>query len=173
MSLLWTHRIFRASAVVALALLALALVAACGNGDEGGDQPSAAEPTATAEEAARTPTVTPRLSEMGEAPVFYGTEDGFESLQAGEPYKVLFRITSGYQEETLRIVAEPEAGGDALEFEALRSEPKGEEAPGSYYPVTIELPEPGTWRLTVFAGEDEVTISVQVKSKSSKAPTRY
>ena len=98
--------------------------------------------------------------------MFYGTLDEFETLLAGEPYKVLFRITNGYDEETLRIVARRGTGGEAIEFEALRAEPVGEEErPGTFYPFNLELPQLGTWQVTVFAGADEVTFPVQAKQK--------
>ena len=105
-------------------------------------------------------------SEMGESPVFWRPQDeGFQSLRAGEPYKVVIRVTSGYEEETLRIVAEQESGpASAVEFEVSRAEPIGEEAPGSYYPLILELPQPGTWVLTVLAGEDEVSLTVEAAS---------
>ena len=107
-----------------------------------------------------------QANELGEAPIFYAPLDGFESLRAGEPYKVLFRITNGYDEETLRIVARRGTGGEAIEFEALRAEPVGEEErPGTCYPFNLELPQPRTWQVTVFAGADEVTFPVQAKQK--------
>lgn len=101
---------------------------------------------------------------MGEAPVFWQPQDKeFQSLRVDEPYKVLFRITSDYDEKTLRIVAERNPGqSGTVEFEALLSEPTGEEAPGSYYPVSLELPKPGRWELTVLAGDDMVSFTVQV-----------
>ena len=96
--------------------------------------------------------------------MFYGTLDEFETLLVGEPYKLLFRITNGYEEETLRIVARRGTGGEVIEFEALRAEPVGEEErPGTFYPFNLELPQPGTWQVTVFAGADEVTFPVQAK----------
>ena len=105
-------------------------------------------------------------SEIGEPPVFWRPQDEeFQSLRAGEPYKVVIRITNGYEEETLRIVAEQKPGpASALEFKALRAEPVGEEAPGSYYPLSLELPQPGTWVMTVLAGEDEVSLTVEAAS---------
>ena len=174
MSLLRVGRTLRLSSLVTLALLGLALAAACGDGDEDGTQPPAGGPTATAEGAGPTPgDVTPRASELGRAPIFYGTVDQFQTLRAGEPYKVLFRITSGYDEETLRVVAS-RGGGPPLRLEASRAEPVGEEAPGSYYPLELELPEPGRWEITVSAGDDEATFSVEVKPAGpSDIPTPY
>ncbi|OGO51097.1 MAG: hypothetical protein A2148_06990 [Chloroflexi bacterium RBG_16_68_14] len=175
MSLLRVGRTLRLSSVVALALLGLALLAACGDGGEDGAQPPAGGPTATEEEAGRTPDAarTP-ASEAGEAPVFWRTVDNFASLRAGEGYKVVFRVTNGYEEEALPIVAEPEGGGPEVEFEASRVEPGGEEAPGSYYAMNLELPEPGRWQITVSAGDDEATFTVEVKpAGQSDIPTPY
>lgn len=105
-------------------------------------------------------------SEMGAPPVFWRPQDEeFQSLRAGEPYKVVIRITSGYEEESVRIVAEPESGlASAVEFDVLGAEPIGEEAPGSYYPLSLELPQPGTWVLTVLAGDVEVSLTVEAAS---------
>ena len=153
----------RTVALFAIGSLAL-LLAACGDGGGNGGEPTAnsviAAPTIenTGDGTGR------QANELGEAPIFYAPLDGFESLRAGEPYKVLFRITNGYDEETLRIVARRGTGGEAIEFEALRAEPVGEEErPGTFYPFNLELPQPGTWQVTVFAGADEVTFSVQAK----------
>ncbi len=156
------HRAFRAFATFALALLALTLFAACDGGDKD-IEPTATGPEATTEEGTRTPdeSLTP-ASETGEAPIFWRTVDNFESLRVGEPYKVLFRITNGYEEDTLSVAAFLEGSDDELQFEANRAEPEGEEAPGSYYPAILELPQPGTWQVIVVAGDDEVTIAVQV-----------
>ena len=152
---------FRSYAALSLALLALTVGAACG----GGSGDDIAEPTATEPQATATPGESPRSdTELGEAPVFWQPQDKeFQSLRAGEPYKVLFRMTSGYDEETLRIVAERNPGQSGMvEFEAFRSEPTGEEAPGSYYPVSLDLPKPGRWVVTVLAGDDTVSFTVQV-----------
>ena len=43
----------------------------------------------------------------------------------------------------------------------------GEDAPGSYYPVPLELPEPGAWLLTVAAGDDQVIIPIDVTPAES------
>ncbi len=149
---------FRSYAALGLALLALIVVAACGGGSGDNTELTATEPHATVTPSPRSDT------EMGEQPIFWQPQDEeFKSLRAGEPYKVLFRITGDYDEETLRIVAERQPGkSDAEEFEAFLSEPTGEEAPGSYYPVSLELPQPGTWELTVLAGDDMVSFTVQV-----------
>jgi hypothetical protein len=140
--------------LLAAAIVALALAPACRGG------PSGATPTATTV----TPTEMPaRAAELGEAPIFYRPYDDFASLRAGEAYKVLFRITGGYAEDTLRIVA-TSAAGETLEFAPPRAEPVGEgDPPGSYYPFSLLLPEPGAWAVTVVAGEDTLTFGVEVK----------
>ena len=151
-----------------LALLALSALVACtsGNGDV---EPTATEPEATAPAATATAELPRNPFEQGNAPIFWQPlDEGFESLRVGEPYKVLFRVTSGYAEETLPIsaecsdCAEPVPGG-ALEFETLLAQPEGEESPGSYYPFNLDLPQPGTWVVTITAGDDTASITVEVK----------
>lgn len=160
------------AAVLALGLallLALTLFAACGSGDEGGE-PTIGEPTATAEGEAHTPDESPTPgSEMGEAPIFWRTVDNFESVRSGEPYKVVLRVTNGYEEETLPVVASPEGSDEQLGFQAKRVEPVGPEAPGTFYHFLLDLPGPGRWQMMVVAGEDEVTIPVEVPSAESAA----
>ena len=161
---------YRRRTVLGLGLLALSLSApaAC-NGGNGDIEPTATEPAATAPAATATAELPRNAFEQGKAPIFWQPlDEGFESLRVGEPYKVLFRVTSGYAEKTLPITvecsdcAEPVPGG-RLEFEPLLAEPTGEEAPGSYYPFSLDLPQPGTWLLTVTAGDDTVSITVEVK----------
>ncbi len=153
----------RAATMVFLAVLALALLAACGDGGSSYGGPSEREQTATPQEATRTPdgSSTPS-SEMGQDPVFWRTADGFQSLRAGEGYKVVFRITNGYDEPALRVVADRVAGGRQLEFTGNRVMPVGDEGAGSFYPMTVLLPQAGAWNLTVLAGDDQVTIPVEV-----------
>ena len=141
-------------------LLVLLVLAACGDGDANDLEPTASELTATA--VGGTPTVDTRTaaSERGQEPVFWRTTDQFASLRAGEGYKVIFRVTNGYAEDTLSIVAEPE-GGEALEIVASRVQPGEGEGPGAFYAVNIDLPQHGRWQLTVMAGEDEVVIPVE------------
>lgn len=162
--------------IPALALLiaipmTTSLLLACGDDNGSNATPTEPSPAPQATAPAPTPTAaapvaTPGPStpnELGETPVFWRTPDGFASLTAGKGYKALFRITNGYAEETLRIVAEPAAGdGQPVEFISNKAIPGEGEAPGSYYPTEILLPEPGTWTLTVFAGEDEVSLTVTV-----------
>ena len=166
----------RVVAFFAVGSLAL-LFAACGGSDGNGGEPTAtanAAPTmddtgdGTGDDTGR------QANELGEAPIFYAPLDGFESLRAGEPYKVLFRITNGYAEETLRIAATHDATGETVEFEALRAEPVGEEErSGTFYPVNLDLPEAGTWQVTILAGEADASFSVEVAPATSTAPSRY
>ena len=155
--------------ILAIGLLALGFAAACGDGDGGGATPTE-EATATVEEPSPTAEETPAPgpNEAGEAPVFYRTGDDFASLRAGEPYTVVFRITNGYAEPTLSVIAEcldcpGPAQQEPLEIEGAFSEPVGEDAPGSYYPMNLELPFEGSWKLTVLAGDDEVVIQVEAQ----------
>ena len=152
---------------VLFVLFALALLAACDDDKDDyfaaptATQPATAtEPAAATVEAMQTPTAPPVASEAGEEPVFWRTPDNFASIRANEGYKVVFRVTNGYAEDTLSIVAEPE-GGEALEIVADRTQPLGEDKPGTYYELSLELPQPGRWQLTVLAGADEVNIPVE------------
>ena len=152
---------------LALTALLLTLLTACGGGDDAGE-PTSSPPTPTAESATATlPLTTATANESGEAPIFYRTFDRFETLRVGERYMMMLRITNGYAEEKLVVVAERVADGLTVEFESLLSQPIGDEAPGSYYPVPLELPEPGAWRLTIVAGDDEVVIPVEVAAAES------
>lgn len=179
---------YRGVLMAALVLLTATLVIACKDGGDGGERPAAGEPTLgmtestpTGEKPASTAVegeipaadASPASpSEEGEAPVFWRTADGFESLRAGEPYKVLLRVTNGYQEVTLPITARclDCAQEDlVVEFEASRVEPGGEEEPGSFYPFNLELPQPGAWQITVLAGDDEVNLQVEAGPASPSA----
>ncbi|MCH8025917.1 MAG: hypothetical protein IH866_03900 [Chloroflexi bacterium] len=150
---------------LSLALAGLALLAACSGGDDAGE-PTSSPPTPTTQSA--TATEAPRLAtEWGEEPIYWRTttEDGIESLQAcvdpciGE--KVIFRISNGYAEQILLVVAERESDGLRVEFEAGLAVAE-DELPGSFYPLNLALPEPGAWRLTIMAGVDETIILVDV-----------
>ena len=88
-----------------------------------------------------------------------------------QAYKVVLRVTNGYDEETLTVLAERGDGGDSLDFTASRAEPIGAEDPGSFYVFDLELPRPGAWEVTVRAGDDEATISVRVQPAAGS--TRY
>ncbi len=107
-------------------------------------------------------------SESGKEPIFWRTADNFQSLQAGKPYKALFRITNGYVEPALNVVATCESCPQAsdrtpIEFQAKRTEPVGREAPGSYYPLNITLPSVGRWEIDVVAGNDRAKILVDAQ----------
>jgi hypothetical protein len=159
----------RLPATLALALLTLALFAACDNGNDGApaiDTTTTAEATASSTEESLT-----LPSETGEEPVYWRTRDNFKTLRAGEPYKVVLRVTNGYDEETLGIAAFPEGSDDGLGITANRVEPVGAEGPGSFYVFDLELPRPGTWQVTVRVGGDEATITVEVKPAAGS--TRY
>lgn len=143
-----------------LALLVMIALVAC-DGNESDGKPTATEAVAT--EAAATSTPPLLVSEAGETPIFWRTADDFASLRAGVQYKVLFRITNGYEEQTLVVVAEQKPGRTgAVEFEAGRADPAGEEAPGSYYPLGLMLPNAGRWIVIVRAGDDMVSFSIEV-----------
>ena len=159
----------RLTATLALALLTLALFAACDSGDDGApeiDTTATAEATGPGSEESLT-----LPSETGEEPVYWRTQDNFQSVRAGEPYKVVLRITNGYNEETLTVLAERGDGGDSLDFTANRVDPVGPEDPGSFYVFSLELPRPGAWEVTVRAGDDEAAITVRVKPAAGS--TRY
>ena len=80
---------------------------------------------------------------------------------------MLFRVAGGYVEPSLRVTAACQtcsAPGqqDPIVFDPARAEPQGEDAPGSYYPLNITLPFAGRWQITVVAGADQATITVEV-----------
>jgi hypothetical protein len=152
-----TPRLLPALCCAVLALAALAVACNDDDGDGGGATPSPPPATATVDlDSTQLP------AEEGEEPVFWRTTDSFASLRAGEPYKVLFRVTSGYSEPTLTINATREDGANAVSFESNRVDPVGDEGPGAFYPVTIELPEEGAWIITLAPGDQQITIPVQV-----------
>ena len=105
-------------------------------------------------------------SEHGQAPVFYRTTDNFGSVIANQSYKVLFRVTNGYSQPTLTVTANcSSCPGSPLPmtFTGTKVTPVGADAPGSYYPVNVTLPNVGNWELTVQAGRDSVKIPLEVK----------
>lgn len=152
--------------------IAASLLLACGD-DNGYDDATPTEPAPTATAPSEEPTLppgtdaTPGENELGAAPIFWRTLDGFASLRANEPYKVVFRVTNGYAEETLRIVAQKGNGAPptTMEIEANRVEAGAGEAPGSYYATNLVL-GPGPWQLLIFAGEDEVGLHVEAAPAS-------
>lgn len=159
---------------VSALLLTLSMLAFAACGDGNGASTPAGRPTATVAPstpargptetvASSTPTTAPGTpSEGGADPVFWRTADGFVSVAAGAEYKIVFRITNGFEEDTLLVVANRVAGGQPIEFRANKVLPVGGDAPGAFYPITITLPQPGRWELVVMAGADEVTIPVDV-----------
>ena len=88
--------------------------------------------------------------------------DDFASLRAGESYKVLLRITNGYAEETISLVAVRKEDGQEIQITSNRAEPVGEDLPGSYYPTSLLLSEASTWGLTIVTGEDAATVQFEV-----------
>ncbi len=145
----------RRSVVILISIAVLAIAVACSDSDTADDLPLA---TPTSEE---TPAIRAE-NEQGEAPIFWRTTDPFESLPAGLAVKVVFRITNGYEEKSLRVLAQPEAGGPDIEFEESKVDPGDLEPPGAYYVFNLDLPEPGAWQVTVLAGDDQVIIPIEV-----------
>lgn len=161
--------------LVALSFAAAALLVgaiACGDDGDSSDDPTATarQPTASATPAQSTPIATGSSApnEGGQAPIFWRPADNFASVIANQPYKVLFRITSGYAEPTLTVHAvcttcrSPNEAPTA-ELSGIMVTPVGEDAPGSYYPVDVRLPRAGHWELTVQADADSATIPIDVK----------
>lgn len=139
--------------ILLLSIAALALAVACSDSDTA-EVPAAVTPTSEGTPATRAE------NEQGEAPVFWRTADNFASLGPDESYKVVFRITNGYAEDQLSMVAIRREDGRELVISSNIAEPVGDEPPGSYYPTFLVLPEPGTWDLTINAGEDQATIEI-------------
>jgi len=138
-----------------LLFASLALGIACGNGDDGATgATSTPQPDAT--DVPRTD------NEGGEPPIFWRTADDFASVRADESYKVLLRITNGYDEETISLVAVRKGDGEEIQITSDRAEPEGGDLPGSYYPTSLLLPEAGTWELTIVAGDDEAMVQFEV-----------
>ncbi len=146
----------RRSAVLLIFIAALAIAVACSDSDTAGEAPSK---TSTSDE---TP-ATRAENEQGEAPIFWRTADNFASMAPDTSYKVLFRITNGYAENRLSMVAIRREDGREIVISSNISEPVGEEAPGSYYPTFLVLPEPGIWDLTVNAGPDQAVIEIVIE----------
>ncbi len=98
---------------------------------------------------------------------------GFGAISALTAMTLGLMLASGggYDEETLSIVAERKGGGSGVELEATRVEPVGDEGPGTFYSFSLKLPKPGNWDVTAVAGDDERSITVQVKPGGPS--TRY
>ncbi|MCH8160563.1 MAG: hypothetical protein IIB88_01585 [Chloroflexi bacterium] len=138
-----------------LLFASLALGIACGDSDAASDS-ATSTPQPNATDVPRTD------NEGGEPPIFWRTADDFASVRVDESYKVLLRITSGYDEETISLLAVRMGDGEEIQITSNRAEPVGEDLPGSYYPTSLLLSKPGTWELTIVAGEDEATVQFEV-----------
>lgn len=142
-----------------LLLAGLALVAC------DGDESKQARSTATAPAIGPAPPTAdegllPEVAEVGEAPVFWRLGEP-QPMRADTDYKVVVRVTNGFDEETLRIVGSPVEGGEPVEFAARRAVPTGPDDPGSYYVFTLRLPAPGAWQVIAHPDE-EASITIQV-----------
>ena len=155
---------------VAVAVSGVLLAAACGGDDDG--QPLlevrtpvvrtiATIPPATATALARAPLDLPE--ETGLGPIYWRTLDAFQGVRAGEPYKVVLRVTSGYAAPQLPVIAEWLEGDNVLEFSALRAEPVGREDEGTFYVFSLELPDRGEWRVIAIAGEAQSSVRIRVQ----------
>jgi hypothetical protein len=154
-------------ALILGAAMSLTVAAACDGYGDNGD--ATATPGATSTVAgAPTPAPTGDASgesldlpnESGEEPIFWRTSDEFASVQAGEAYKVVLRVTNGYAEESLPLTAT--RGGASVDFEAMRATPAGADDEGTYYVVSLVFPQEGSWQLTAAAGPDDATVTVDV-----------
>ena len=146
----------------ALACLAVAFGAACNDGDGSGGTSTATRPLETSAPTTSGP------DEQGSAPIFYRTADDFATLRAGEAYKVLFRVTSGYADNAITVTARcltcpNSADRQPIASEASRAEPGEGEPEGSYYPYNLDLPFAGTWEVVVAAGGDTATLEVEAQ----------
>jgi hypothetical protein len=141
------------AALLLTTVVALSFVA-CGEG-ESADAPK--EPTPTAGLVAGS-----EVAEIASGPVYWRTQDGFESLTANQSYKVVARVTNGYAEPTLRIVAEPYGPGQSEEFQATIASPGGPDAEGSYYVFSLDLPTAGSWQISAYVAAEPVTVLVEV-----------
>lgn len=142
--------------VIAFVLLAAVLMlgVACGDSDS---QPVDATSTPEPNE-----TEIPRAAnEGGEPPIFWRTTDDFASVRAGEPYKIVFRITGGYDEETISLSIGREGSDQKNLIWPERVEAGDGELLGSYYVTSLLLSE-GTKFLTIVAGDDTATIQFDV-----------
>jgi hypothetical protein len=154
--------------LLVLVVAALAFSTACEDEDSAPTATSTSATTTQAQTRAHTgESPVPSASgpnENGESPVFWRTADNFTSFVESEPYLVLFRIDSGYNDESLTVTAVCTscAAGEEQTFAGSNSPPVGEDAPGAYYPISMTFSRAGRWELTVHAGTDEVMVPVQV-----------
>jgi hypothetical protein len=148
--------------LLAATLLALTIAGACDDDEKSTSDGASPTPETT------TPGPTDAASgdsldlpfETGEDPIFWRTSDQFASVQAEQSYKLVLRVTNGYQEDSLSLTAE--RGGASVEFEARRATPVGADDAGSYYVVSLVFPQAGSWQLTATAGADQATVPVDV-----------
>jgi hypothetical protein len=154
-----------------MAIASFCLMLAAVSCDGGSDYSDDATPTnapatapATPTAASASPTALSGPNESGSSPVFWRTSDDFGSVTANEGYLVLFRIDSGFNEQSLTVTAIcADCDADEQTFLGTNSPPIGADSPGSYYPIVLTFPEAGYWELTVHAGPDEVTIPIDVQ----------
>jgi hypothetical protein len=152
----------------------LGVAVACG-GSSGTSGSPATATVASGSPATSGPAVTAiPAAEAGKEPILWRTADNFRSLQAEQPYKVLFRITNGYAEPALRVTATCQscpqpAARQPINFEGQRAVPGSGEAPGSYYPMNITLPSAGRWEIDVVAGSDTARIMVDAQPGQSSS----
>ena len=145
---------WRVTAFVLLAAV-LMLGVACGDSNsQPVDATSTAEPNAT--DVPRTD------NEGGEPPIFWRTTDDFASVRVDEFYKIVFRITGGYEEDTISLITAITGSDEENGIIVDRVEAGDGELLGSYYVTSLLLSEPGTWELTIVAGEDRATVQFDV-----------
>ena len=142
--------------IVTLGLVA-ALGAACGDGDDASPGPTA---TSAATETQATPGPTD-AAEGGRDPIYWRTLDDFQSVRENEPYKVVLRVTNGFNEDVLPIEAKSATGAATIDFEAQRVDAPGE-GKGTFYTVNLEFPRQGRYEVTITAGEDAVSTEINV-----------
>jgi hypothetical protein len=148
--------------LLAFVVLIVSLGASIACGD------SAAETSVATDTPQPSETNVPRTAnEGGEPPIFWRTSDDFATVRVDESYKVLLRITGGYAEETISLVAVRMEDGEEIQITSNRAEPVGDDLPGSYYPTFLLLPEPGAWELTIVAGLDDATVQFDVAASAS------
>ena len=164
-------RRFAFALLLALSITTLAL-AACGDDDESSGSPATGTPSATS--SAPVETVVPvtagptssEVPERGEAPIFWRVCPGFPELETGTPCKIVFRVTNGYNGDTLPIEAAISTTEAKITFEAARVVPGGEDDKGTFYAVTLDFPRQGLYHVTATAGSDAVTLDVDVSGSA-------
>jgi hypothetical protein len=158
-------------AVCVLGLSAALGAAAC-SGSSAGSKSTPAGRSTGVTTGTTSSAVTPGTSENGHDPIFWRTADNFQSIQAGQPYLAVFRITNGFAEPTLTVTAtcmtcSRPSDRQPLTFQGQISQPVGADLPGSYYPMNIALPNPGRWELVVNAGVATTKLLVDVHTGQS------